>query len=320
MDLKIFLEHAKNQEWWLNQSIVFFIMDADYPRLFFAQLFKQIMPLIGAVQSLDFHDTENAHAIRAACESSFLGQKSYYWCKHLGVLDAKRRGSWLDYCKNYRGPNCLLVGVSQAPAGIDKHIVQVPIAELTTSAEIQQMLAWSGIRDIKLRSFIAAEICKRTQKVPLDTVSLSAHYGVLAGADYSSVFPRVIDTVLLPEKSLFTLSGFLLARNAQQFFRAWAAVVHDYPEIFWIAYWSDVLWRAYYFASRMQAGNISEAKQIGNRLPFSFLQRDWKTADICRLKNAVAALYEIDRDLKNGAENSYAALELTFARLLKTNE
>lgn len=318
MDLKTFLEHSKDQEWWSNQSIVFFVMDADYPCLFFAHLFKQVRPLIGHVQSLDFHDAENAHAMRAACESSFLGNKSYYWCKHTGALDAKRRALWLDYFKRYRGPNCLLVGASQVPTGIDKHIVQITIEELTTTSEIQQILAWSGIRDIKLRSFIAAELCKRTKKVPLDTVCLSAYYGMLAGADYAAILPRIFDTLLLPEKSLFNLSGFLLARNGQQFFRAWGAIADDYPEIFWISYWADVLWRAYFFASRMQAGNIVEAKQIGNRLPFSFLQRDWKTADTDRLKSGVVSLYEMDRDLKNGAENSYAALESCFMKLLKS--
>ncbi len=317
MDLKTFLEHAQNQEWWSNQSVIFFVMDADYPCLFFAHLFKQVQSLIGPARSLDFHDSENAHAIRASCESSFLGCKSYYWCKHIGAVEAKRRTVWLDYFKRYRGPNCLLVGVSQMPTGVEKDRVQVTIEELSSTMEVQQLLSWAGIRDIKLRSFIAAELCKRTKKVPLDTVCLSAHYGMLAGADYSSVLPRIIDTLLMPEKSLFVLSGFLLARNGQQFFRAWAAIADDYPEIFWIAYWSDVLWRAYYFASRMKAGNIAEAKQIGNRLPFSFLQRDWKTADTAQLKNAVVALYEIDRDLKNGAENGYAALESVFMRLLK---
>jgi len=318
MDLKTFLEYAQNQEWWSNQSVIFFVMDADYPCLFFAHLFKQIQPLTGPVQSLDFHDSENGHAIRASCESSFLGTKTFYWCKHLGTLEAKRRAVWLDYFKRYRGPNCLLVGVSQMPNSVDRDKVQVAIEELSSTAEVQQILAWAGIRDIKLRTFIAAELCKRTKKVPLDTIRLSAHYGILAGADYNTVLPRLIDTLLMPEKSLFTLSGFLLARNGQQFFRAWAAIASDFPEIFWVSYWSDVLWRAYYFATRMQSGNIVEAKQIGIRLPFSFLQRDWKTVNTAYLKNAVVRLYEIDRDLKNGAENSYAALEACFIRLLKT--
>lgn len=316
MDLKTFIEHAQNQEWWSDQSMIFFVMDVDYPCLFFAHLFKQLQPSIGTVRSLDFHDSENAHAIRAACESSFLGQKSYYWCKHIGSVEAKRRAIWLDYFKRYRGPNCLLVGVGQLPTGVEKDKVHVAIEELSSMPEVQQILAWAGIRDIKLRSFIAAELCKRAKKVPLDTICLSAHYGMLAGADYAAVLPRIIDTLLMPEKSLFNLSGFLLARNGQQFFRAWAGIASDYPEIFWVSYWSDVLWRAYYFATRMQVGSIAEAKQIGNRLPFSFLQRDWKTANTAQLKNAVVTLYEIDRDLKNGAENSYAALEACFIRLL----
>lgn len=316
MELKTFVEQSQNRDWWQGQAAIFFIVDTDYPILFFSQMFEKLLPVIGPIRSLNLSDHENSQSVRASCESSFLGSKSYYWCKHLNALDAKKRALWLEYFRHYQGPNCILVCVNQVPVGLEKQVAQVAIQDLSGTSDVQQMLAWAGVNDLKLRCFIAAELCKRSKKISLDTICLIARYAQLAGIESSSIIPRMLDTTIMPEKSLFTLSGFLLAHNAQQFFCAWASVAADFPEIFWISYWSDVCWRAYHFAQLMQAGKIAEAKQLGTRLPFSFLQRDWKAVNMSLLKDAIISLYSIDRDLKNGAGNGYAMLELIFLRLL----
>jgi hypothetical protein len=58
--------------------------------------------------------------------------------------------------------------------------------------------------------------------------------------------------------------------------------------------------RAALYCQLKQAGDHLKAKQIGTRMPFSFLNRDWKkhnANDLIALHNT---LIELDRSLKNG--------------------
>lgn len=48
----------------------------------------------------------------------------------------------------------------------------------------------------------------------------------------------------------------------------------------------------------MKRGHQGEAQKIGARLPFSFLQRDWRKHELADLVYCHAFLYELDATLK----------------------
>jgi hypothetical protein len=110
------------------------------------------------------------------------------------------------------------------------------------------------------------------------------------------------------------LSQALFDRKSRQFFLQWQRVSLIYPPQFWISFWSEQLWRACSYIQLQKDGKRDEAKKIGYRLPFSFLNNAWRTYSIGELQQAHSLLYDIDYHLKQGG-NEYS-LELLYARLL----
>lgn len=312
MKFEAFLERARDKTWWQDKPLICFCTATEYPLIFFTLLFEKMRSTIGVVRTLDLIDSEGVESLRATCESSFLGTKGFYWFKDIGALDAKRRTNWFSYIRQYYGPNCLIFCASPTAGKMAKHALQIALPELSSTREMQICLTWLGIEDRRMQSLITTEIRKRLKKVPLDTISLLVRYVLLLEENDTRVLLQLFDQLLNTEKSLFALSGSLLAGNGQSFFRTWRLVVYDYPAIFWISYWSDFFWRAYYFVHFMQGGNNFTAKKFAVKLPFSFLQRDWRFANMPVLKQAIVSLYDIDRDLKNGSSAGYAAIEVTI--------
>lgn len=105
--------------------------------------------------------------------------------------------------------------------------------------------------------------------------------------------------MLKSESSLFTLSQLFFAKQPEAFYRYLATIQSMYPEQFWISFWSEQLYRAFFYVTYMKKGNQSEAQKIGARLPFSFLQRDWRKHESAALASSHAFLYELDSALKN---------------------
>jgi hypothetical protein len=52
----------------------------------------------------------------------------------------------------------------------------------------------------------------------------------------------------------------------------------------------------------MERREMVEAKKVGFRLPFSFMQRDWKKTSVHELIQAHDCIYALDYGLKNGGE------------------
>jgi hypothetical protein len=118
--------------------------------------------------------------------------------------------------------------------------------------------------------------------------------------------------IIAADVSLFTLSTYFFAKKSKQFFQLLAHIGPQYSEIFWVSYWSEAVWKAHYYIAFTKAKQFSEAKKISTRLPFNFIQRDWKLHSPESLKKAHQHLYEIDFSLKNGG--SQGMLDLFYSR------
>ena len=105
------------------------------------------------------------------------------------------------------------------------------------------------------------------------------------------------------EHSLFQLSKYLLFRDSAPFYILWAEIVYLYSPQFWISFWSEQLFRAYYFILYQKQNDFRLSKQIGLRLPFEFIKSGWRYLDINLLKEAHHLLYQIDYNLKNGGSD-----------------
>ena len=153
------------------------------------------------------------------------------------------------------------------------------------------------------------------QTVSLDDAFRMMSYQMVVGRKCNDFFTQWYSKLVVSEASLFTLSQYLLSRNPRLFLRQWKACKDDYPAEFWVAYWSDQIWQAAQFVAKARAFGLEEARKGFYRLPFTFLNTDWKRYSPELLVEAHKGLYDFDYASKNGG-GEYA-LELWFHRFLK---
>ena len=93
----------------------------------------------------------------------------------------------------------------------------------------------------------------------------------------------------------------------------WDTFEAEYPMTFWCAYWSEQLWRAYHARYYLDRQQMQQAKSIAYRLPFSYMQKDWKKSTLIELRNAHQWIYELDLAYKNNIETQ-AGIDLFFTK------
>lgn len=318
MELLSFIKSCSANPAILTQRpVVIFRGQKEYPMLFFAQFFAWAKRHQAMVTTLDLEGDCDDDALRASLQTSFLGNSTVYWLRSISELSDKRLKLWKSYLADYAGPHTLILFTSDESIGdaqCTQHmIVEVPdrlaASALDTLLLLEDELP-KGVR-VAWRKLVA--LC--SDAVPLDTVYLLGRYALLLGERQEDFTKQWFNALVVNEQSLFTLSQHFFARNASRFFPYWRTVGPEYPEVFWAAYWSDQLWRAFLYNALMHERRAVEAKKCGFRLPFSYLNTDWRLWKPAELADAHAKIYSIDFSLKNGG--SPLALELFYSTFLK---
>ena len=314
MNLGQFLSHAKAENFYSSQRLVCFKGKQTYPLLFFSNYFARMKCFYsGMVEVIDLAMEDNA-VIRAKLETSFLGMHSWYWLKNFSDLHEQTKLSWLKYLVNYAGPHSVGFFVQEADTEREKiKGLVVDIPEFVDAPLFLQLATFFTDGGIKKDSFLI-DLVKKNKTISLDTACLLGHYGKLLGSREDPLTNLWLFSIIAPERSLFTLSQYFFVKKSKEFFQQWALIMQDYSEVFWVSFWAEQLWRAYYFTKLNRNKQFAEAKKIGFRLPFSYIQREWKHYSLEELQQAHQWLYEIDYSLKNGGDSS--SLELFYSKFL----
>ncbi len=312
MNLITFLQTFSSNKT-LPSKHVFLFHGTMYQSLFFSYLLEQIKAK-HYTETIDIAEQDFA-SVQSRLQTSFLGQSVVYWLKNSADLDEKTANKINTYVQSYTGPHTIVCFLSlknkpmstdmMATCDIDElkidqnnflsllHFVQPSI----DSKKVQPILKYFSTRRLTLS---------------LDDVCLLAHYvsvSTVIGAD----FLEWLDTILFPDKALFTLSQFFFAKNVQLFYAQWQQQEAHYAEPFWISFWSEQLWRAAVMIELYEKKEFSQAKTAAFRLPFSLVQSDWKKYSVRELRNAHDFMYDIDYQLKNGADQ-VAAFDLFYSK------
>jgi hypothetical protein len=237
-------------------------------------------------------------------ESSFLGMTKKYWLGNVDAVSKSAIEEWKNYLHTYQGPNCLLYASAEAPkkdASQRYRVIDIPDA--LHKKEFIELFSFFVKVPAKTDSSRIDALYAKTDAISLDNASLLLYYLQVMGAQASEFFDHWLDHIVIPQKSLFNLSQHLFARQEKPFLNYWSAIKNNYPEQFWISFWSEQLWRAAFYCKYMQQSKIIEAKNIGQRLPFSFLQKDYKKHSFNELYKAHQTLYDLDYGLKHGASS-----------------
>lgn len=307
MKMRTFLQLCKNTE--LNKKPLILFTAKEYPVLFFATLLDRLRKTyIPAPKTLSILDTDFP-ALQAQLSTTFLGQQDILWCGNLSGLDLSTRKKTIPFIVNYQGPHALLafLSIKDLPTDVDKQYV-VNLDDPLSMAEREQLitllfdrLQWQQVHELTQESY---------KTMSLDTLVLLAQYRLVLGKNTQLFMQQWFEKLLAPDESLFTLTQWFFARKPQHFFRTWHTIKDDYIPVFWTTFWSEQLWRAHYALVLRKQNKLSEAKQMAYRLPFSFLQKDWKNVSESELKNAHDFMYTADFNSKNGASDLF--LEVFF--------
>jgi len=295
--------------------IVLVGVEAPY---FCTQFLQQISRRVG---DLTYFDVEqmNLEEAKAELEISFLGMRRLYVLRNFSQLDAASKKVWISYLQNYHGPHGLFItDMHPAPRSKSKAAPKQVWADSPTQLVIElpdildkqlyaELFAFF-YPTISLDPSFVQQLMK--QHVSLDEGCLMMAYQTVVGKQNDAFFEEWYPRLVMHEASLFSLSQYFFARNAKLFLEQWKASKDAFPVEFWTAYWSQQLWQAAQFV----AAKTSKQELPSIRLPFSFINTDWKQHSLSSLVNAHNSLYELDYALKNGG--TPASLELWYHQCL----
>lgn len=277
-----------------------------YPSLFFFHL-KKAVTIKYSLQVVDLEQPFSA--IQTQCSMSFLGQHNTLWLGNVSSLSPKQQQKLLNFCASYNGPHTLWLFCTEPEKYPDANWQIFNLPETVSFDEYKALcVAWYS--QLSTRVDALAPVFDR-YTVDLLFASVLLQYHLVLGRQTDAFIQDWCSKLVKPEHSLFTLSAHFFGKKATPFFRLWKSMGPNYPATFWASYWSEQLFRASCVTQLLQDGNYAHAKKLSYRLPFSFMQREYKRTDCAQLEQAHQFMYEYDVHIKNSGTVEF--LEVMFS-------
>lgn len=261
-------------------------------------------------------------------EMSFLGQKNYYWLHEL-ALDTKNKQLVYKYLVNYQGPHTILFFINSddylifnntldSKAQIAKTNLEVcDLSKQITNKEVLDLAHLiAGPNHLRVSNFIKKIQTQFKLQLDLEQVCILMQYALLV-REPAELEATWLEQILNTDQSLFALSKHFLFRDSKLFYQAWSQLSTNYADQFWMMFFSEQIFRAYWFIVYQKAQDFRLAKQIGVRLPFEFMKSGWRYLDPKLLIQAHDFLYQVDYQLKNGGSELW--LEAFFNKFFKSD-
>lgn len=282
-----------------------------YPVLFFSALLQKLRVSYQPVIKTVAYEGCSFSSIVAQLSTTFLGQQDFLWLGNSALIEnASDRKQLLTLVAGYEGPHVLIgfIPTEDIPKSVK---YTISLDEPLSALERQKLLAFLYPH---VAPAVVEDLLKTVRTISLDHLVMVAQYAGVLGKNTQQFKQQWLTEVIEPEASLFALSQYFFARKQEFFWPLWELLKDQYAAPFWTTYWSEQLWRAHYVIKLYQEQKITDAKQLSFRLPFSFLQKDWKYLSLDELKNAHDFLYQGDYAFKNG--NSEFFLDVFYTTFL----
>jgi len=307
MDIFSFLKNGRSPDFFrLHKTICFSGARDFFPLLFFSIFFTRLKKNGEVPIEIVDCAQENMAALHAKLATSFLGSTTLYWFKNVSQLKPKISKQLVQFLKKYEGPNTVAFFVDET-SGFTKKDAQlfVPIPE---KIDQKKFIKLSGFLGNTVSEKIAQTLFKNFSTINLDAACVLLQYAVLTGKNAQSFVDGWLDTLIEPQHSLNALSSLFFEKKPKQFFVLWSKMSQAYSAQFWIAFWSEQLWRAYNFIEQSEKKQFVEARRISFRLPYKFVNGGWRSVQKGQLRSAHQFLYTIDCSLKNGGSAQFLDL------------
>jgi len=320
-----FLVEAKKKSFWNNRVICFrgAMAGADgVPLLFFRHLFEHLKEKeVASVLPLRVSTTTE---LWKTLQQSFLGETAFYW---LGaVADTIKKGKkgvapdLVDLLSMYRGPHSIAFFVSADQTlslSVQKRMVVVDLQANFMVHDIVKLFSFFGASLSSPKKALLKELLPTPDRfsggvtMSLDLICMLLSYLSVTSPRYVTELKKSLGAIVEPELSLYELSRSFFTMQEKKFFAMWVERQDEYSVPFWVSYWSEQLWRAYYVVTFLKQNNFPAARRFAYRLPSSFIKSDWRRCSLEKLKAAFVMLYDIDYAFKKGS--TFCSFDLFFS-------
>ncbi len=291
----------------LTQHTTGYVVSNIYHPLFMSFLLRMVKNTVDtSFVYLGLSDRQNE--IEHQLSMLFLGQQQWYWLGSLDMLSTQQRLFWMKYLTHYSGPHVIWCHTKEQVSPTQSRCV-ITLPEMLDYKEFENIARclFSTLSDKKCRLFCS--LFKEQRTLSLDSACIIMQYArVLSVQQIPEFINEWIDVLFVTKYSLFTLSALFFAKDFSKFFSMWASLSRVYSVHFWISYWSEQVFRSHQYICAKHAKDIISAKKYAYRLPFSFIQRDWKKYTTEELREAHQRLYDLDFRLKQGGDERFLDL------------
>ncbi|MDQ5940623.1 MAG: hypothetical protein QG632_349 [Candidatus Dependentiae bacterium] len=233
---------------------------------------------------------------------SFLGAAQVYW----GILPLatsktnKARQMVIQFLKGYHGPHAVWILASEEQAAEFGSCRKVIVASQTPMQELGSYATLLGFeRSVKVLE--ACDLSRSKSFLSLDEavlLLLHAGYVPMRLPEQSTAF---LSRLLPQELSLVQLSELFFKRDWKAFLKLWNERSIAYGDMFWISFWAEQFWRAYWVCWYMKRGQQTRARSMGYRLPNSFMSSGWQQSSLIALRAQYERVAFFDTNVKKGS-------------------
>ena len=299
MELSEYIKNASDLLEKSDSSVIIF-QGTSYSHIFFMQFLDSIQnKLTGELKTIDIQSGD--FLFKSQLETSFLGLNCAYWLGSTLTLKLKQKDQVINYLTSYSGPHKVMIFVdTKTEIKQSKNVTVVKIKDKYFFDDAKKLWVDEDIKSAQKSAAFIRQIYKIKNSFTLDELFLIKNYQDLVTANSKEFYESWVTRLVVPDTSLFTLSQLLFEKKEKHFFQLWLQVKSLYSEMFWISFWSDQFYRAYFFIAFTQEENFLSVKQVSYGLSFSFMKQSYKKYSLHELQLVHNALYGIDTALKNG--------------------
>ena len=307
------LNLSKKKEFWESTNL-FVFHGNEYPVLFFNDLFSFLKKK--DVVSFDRTKNNDIKSFFPLLKQQFLGEKKCYWLGNdIDQSSKKNKSEQLKFLSSYEGPNvvgCFLSGENDCSQFKEQTSCIIELDGIVGHDTCLKLVDFfEALYTDKKKKYIK-KFFDGTDGLSLDMVCMLMRYLDVVGIRSFKELEYYVNIVSPFNGSLFLLSQYFFSKNSKSFFALWSKMIGDYPDVFWITYWSDQLWRAHNVVKLLTCGKNREARRFSFRLPYSFANKEWKRTSTKELLHAYGFLFKTDYGLKRGL--SFCSLDLFFSK------
>lgn len=311
MNLQSFINTLSDPAFWSTKKSI--ILSApSMPVTFCAAIIEHLRKnasLPAEYQKLSV-SSDTIEGVKSQLQMSFLGSNSWYWLGNISPeRETKASGAFIEFIGSYKGPHwiCSFVPSTSKYISSKACVVNLPGEVDFPTFKILADFMCPSLDERKIK---VAQQLFAAKAYSLDDACMLINYLELMSTKVATESVSYLNKLFGNDENLYYLSEAFFSRDEKKFFAAWQLQAAAYPDIFWITYWSEQIWRAYNTIGYLKTKNFAQAKKASFRLPYSFLNKFWQKTSQQEMAAAYDFLYTVDYKLKTGS--TFCNLELFF--------